>query len=339
MKDTQAKYHHLIPQTYMSAWANTSGTIKIKFLKNPTIVEKRNKENIAGITDYHSIKAGMPICTKQDADLIFAAVLPFTVELDGEILSDSLALNNKYYDFDRWIITRSDGSPVSKKKLKHEIEQVKIKDIEANWSTKYENNWSIEVSKIESVIQPNKNTTTQAFDKDYLMKFFTALDWRGFNSNKQFEDVYQSLTKAVLESINIPENERVFPFLKTASEEMRHYLLLKYYRDYLNDTGVIYTDASENLKHTSFHFLVADGPTRFITSDTPAFLHKREDGQLVGLLPITPNILMAKGWCSDGENKYYVSHITDEAVQNYNATIYANADEFVIIPNNDIAEE
>lgn len=35
MEETQAKYHHLIPQTYMSAWANQSGTLNIEFLNKP----------------------------------------------------------------------------------------------------------------------------------------------------------------------------------------------------------------------------------------------------------------------------------------------------------------
>lgn len=31
MEETQAKYHHLIPQTYMSAWANEAGHYKSNF--------------------------------------------------------------------------------------------------------------------------------------------------------------------------------------------------------------------------------------------------------------------------------------------------------------------
>lgn len=44
MKETQAKYHHLIPQTYMSAWANEAGTLQIEFLNNPGVLKQRNKE-------------------------------------------------------------------------------------------------------------------------------------------------------------------------------------------------------------------------------------------------------------------------------------------------------
>ena len=76
--------------------------------------------------------------------------------------------------------------------------------------------------------------------------------------------------------------------------------------------------------------MISDGPTLFVTSDTPAFIHKRTDGSYVGLLPITPRILLAQGKNTSKENLYYVSHITDEAVQRYNATIRENAEEFVI---------
>ena len=43
-EETQAKYHHFIPQTYMSAWANDVGTLQVEFLNNPGIFKQRNKE-------------------------------------------------------------------------------------------------------------------------------------------------------------------------------------------------------------------------------------------------------------------------------------------------------
>ncbi|MDD2504172.1 MAG: DUF4238 domain-containing protein, partial [Clostridia bacterium] len=222
------------------------------------------------------------------------------------------------------------GSLVSKKRLKAEIEKIKIKDIETNWSTKYENNWGLEVAKIEENVLCTPYGSIPAFDKDYLTKFFTALDWRGFNSNQHFEEMYSNLTNDLLDNIEIPEGERILPALKTAADEMRHYLLLKFYRQYLNDTGVIFKDAMASLQYTSFHFLVADGPTKFITSDSTAFIHKREDEKLIGLLPITPRLLMMKGKCTEDDGLYYVTHITDEAVNGYNNAIRTNAEEFII---------
>ena len=112
---TQAKYHHLIPQTYMSPWANASGTLNVEFISEPGAVLERNKEKIAGVTDFHSIKVGTPLCTQADTDLIFDCLKPYNVEYEGKAITNTLDMNRLFYDFDKWIITRPDGSPVSKK--------------------------------------------------------------------------------------------------------------------------------------------------------------------------------------------------------------------------------
>jgi len=173
--DTKAKYHHLVPQTYLSAWANESGTLSIEFLDNPGIVIDRNKEKIAGITDYYSIKAGMPICTQKDTDLIFSSVTPYEVTYDGKELSNSQEMNRFYWDFEKWTVKRKDGSLVSKKRIRSDIEKVKIRDIEENWSHKYENQWTQQVKTIEETILVTSDRSVREFDKEFLMRFFVAL--------------------------------------------------------------------------------------------------------------------------------------------------------------------
>jgi len=59
LSETKAKYHHLIPRTYFSAWEHGSGTLYVQFCGEEEVVE-RNKDRIAGVTNYHSIIAGMP---------------------------------------------------------------------------------------------------------------------------------------------------------------------------------------------------------------------------------------------------------------------------------------
>ena len=331
--ETQAKYHHLIPQTYMSAWANSSGTLRIEEKDSPGVVFERNKEKIGGITDFHTIAAGSPLCTQNDADLIFSPVATYCVNYEGRTIQDTLELNRIYWDFDNWVITSSDGTPVSKKRIRNDIEQVKIKDIEANWSSKYENGWASQVQTIEDKVLKSTTNAVDAFDKEYLMKFFVALDWRGFKSNDQFENAVSWLCTEVLPlgEVDIPEDERLLPSLPTAADEMRHNLLLQYFRQYLDDRGVIYQAALVNLKNTSFHFLVSDGPTLFITSDTPAFVYTRPDGSKMGLMPITPHILLVQGKQTEDSGEFYITHITDEAVQKYNEVIRQNADGFVIL--------
>lgn len=275
----------------------------------------------------------MVICTKDDADKIFAPLADYTVEIEGHIVTDTLEMNQKYYDFDTWIIKRKDGSLVSKKALKSEIEKIKVKDIESNWSAKYENKWGLVVTDLESIILTSKSESMTAIHREYLMKFFIALDWRSIQSNDEFQKAFRPFADALLDEIEIPEEERFLPCLKTASDEMKHNLLLKYYRKYLNDDGVIYTHSIASLKHTNFHFLVADGPTYFDTSNNPSFTFIRDDGLKEGLMPITPRILMAQGKCTEDADKYFITHITDAAVKKYNEIIRANANEFVIHPD------
>ena len=74
---------------------------------------------------------------------------------------------------------------------------------------------------------------------------------------------------------------------------MKHLLLLKYYRKYLKDDGVIYTHATESLKYTNFHFLISDGSIYFDTSDNLSFTYIRNDELKEGIMPINPNILMS----------------------------------------------
>ena len=336
MAETKAKYHHLIPRTYLSAWEHGNGTLYIRYLENKGDVVERNKDNVAGITNYHSIVAGMPIVTKEDADVIFACLDGLEVHYGDTIISDNLELNKIYYDFENWTVYRKDGFVVSKKRLKSEIDKVKIRDIEALWSSKYEDAWGTIRSELEEAIMNSPDGIIPDTNKEYLMKFYTALDWRSIKSNIQFNVAWEWLCKEVLrlDEIDIPEEERELPMLDNAAEEMKHNLLLKYYRQYLNDSGVIFTHAMANLANTSFHFLVADGSETFYTSDNPVFIFRRRDGKLQGVLPLTPRILMAQGRDSDHETNFYISHITDEAVKRYNAEIEKNASSFIVQLNN-----
>ena len=187
MAESQAKYHHLIPQTYMAAWAHGNGTLYVNYLDDERIAE-RNKANISGINHYHSIVAGMVFCTKEVADILFAPVSQYDVKYEGKIISDTLELNWIYYDFENWEITRADGSLVSRRKIKGEIDNIKIRDIEINWSEKYEDKWDLIRKQIELKILFAKTDSVPAFEREYLMKFYTALDWRSIKSNIQFDD-------------------------------------------------------------------------------------------------------------------------------------------------------
>lgn len=115
-------------------------------------------------------------------------------------------MNQKYYDFDDLTIRRKDGS-LSKKAIKREIEKIKVKYIESKWSTKYENKWNTVVTDLESIILTLKSKSMTAIHKDYLMRFFVALDWRSIQSNDEFQNAFRPFAEALIEEIEIPEEE------------------------------------------------------------------------------------------------------------------------------------
>ena len=339
MQNDEAKHQHLIPRSYMSAWANKSGTVDVELLNNKGTLIPRNVQTIAGINDYYSIKAGMVICTKDDTDKLFAPLANYTVEINSMIVTDTMVMNKKFYDFDNWTIRRPNGDLARKKQIKREIEKIKIKDIEKNWAIKYENNWKKVVSDIESKISSTKLTYIPAIYRDYLMKFYIALDWRSIKSNQDFKKAYSCFFDKYLHDIEIPENDRILPVLKTVKDEIEHMLLLNYYRKFLDDNGIIYKRAIDCLKYTSFHFFITDGSMEFITSDNPSFCYIRKDGLLEGIMPITPRILMSQARCNENENRYSISYITEEQVKYYNKIIEDNAAKFVIHSKNQLVYE
>lgn len=329
----QSKYHHLIPQTYLKAWGNASGTLKIKWIKTGKC-ENRNTDSVAGVNHYHSIVAGMPFCTKADTDSFFSSLSRYCVTYDGHSLTDTLEMNKYYGVFNDWSIKRIDGTEVIKKSLKSEIDKIKIQDIEENWSSKYENKWNNIRCVIEQKVLSTPNSVPR-FYFGYLMKFFTALDWRSMVSNKEFADTCNLICNNILQldKIEIPKDERELPMFETATEYMKHCLLLSYYRQFLNDTGVIYKCAKEYMKRTSFHFLVSSSEKDFITSDNPAFVEMRKQGDKIGVLPITPRILMTIGRNTPCDENYFVTKIGTAKVREYNEMIKNNASQFIVYNN------
>ncbi|MDD6069655.1 MAG: DUF4238 domain-containing protein [Clostridiales bacterium] len=329
------KYHHLIPRTYNAAWAHGKDSIYIQYKDGE--IDERSNGNIGGVNDYHSIIAGMPICTLEDCKKIYSVLIDYIVEYKGKVVTDLLEMNSIYWDFDNWNVKHLDGNLASKKRIKDAIEQVKIKEIEDLWSKKYENGWVKEFEEIQKRVQAVDGVIPE-FDKEYLMKFFTMLDWRSGSSNSVFASAFDNLCNGALRlnEVEIPEEERELKFFESASEYMRHCLLLNMYRKYLNDDGVMYDNALKNLQFTNFHFLLAKGKTTFITSDNPVFTYERDDGLKQGLMPISPRILLGQGKNSEKNGMYYVSTITDEAVKRYNRTIRDNAINYIVLDDTTI---
>jgi hypothetical protein len=131
MPDNQAKYHHLVPQIYMKAWCHNTSSLYVIRKSNLNIAKERNKENIAG----------MVCCIQDDCDTIFATTKDYIIKFDGNTIINTTDMNRAYAYFNEWEVFHLNGNPARKPHLKQQIDRVRIRDIEALWNKKYEDDW------------------------------------------------------------------------------------------------------------------------------------------------------------------------------------------------------
>lgn len=332
------KYHHLIPRTYLRAWSYSNESIYV-MNKETKLIESKNINNNFGITQFHSITAGMPICEYHDLVKIFKPLENYEVFYDNKLIDSLEEYNNSYFQFDKWII-KKEGIEISQKNkniLKSEIDKVKIIDIESLWEKKYENKWKWLCETIENKVLKTDLLEIDEFYKGLIMKFAIAYNWRGFYGNDSFNLVYNWISNLTeLREIKIATKDRQKKYLETASQEMQHFLLLKNYRKFLRDDGIMYELAKNYIRLMGIKFYVTVGNSKFMTSDNPSFVGKNIDGKLLHILPVSPNIIACIGLNSKHEKKYFIERISDREVFKINKQIVENSVERVITINNKI---
>ena len=327
----------MIPQTYFTPWQKNKGTLKIQEKPTGNIKEK-NKSNVSGINYYHSIIAGMPICTQDDSDYLFASLSGLIVTYNDEIITNTQRMGEVFYDFSKWIITQQDNSPVPKSKrnfIFDTIQQCKINEIEDLWSTKYETKWNVKRELIEQKLKGiSMDCTIDAFQKGFLTKFLVSLDWRSITKNDIFKEVFDDINSIIhFDKIVIPKNEQELPLFKTAYDYMEHCILLKLFRDYLHDKGLMYEYAKTCIEQLSLCFLIAPDGITFHTSDNPSFqiqVKERDCEGIIGVFPVSPKICIVQNRSKDND-KYQVRILSSKEVEKYNDYIDQNASEIIVL--------
>lgn len=329
---TVPKYHHLIPRTYLKAWCHSNDSIYVIDKINNNKEVKNIKTNF-GVTQFHSIVAGMTMCNNDDLLKIFDCLNGYEVIYNCEKITSLEKYNNYYFDFDNWLIKKDNDVITRKEKniLKNKIEQVKILDIEVLWESKYESKWRWLRETIEyNVLNSDLNEIHQ-FYKGLIMKSVIAFNWRGFQGNNNFNEIYQDISNCIeLYSINIKKEDRIKRNLENADDEMKHNLILKKYREFLNDGGIIYDMARNYIKLLNITFYVANEESRFITSDNPSFTCKCLDNKIIHIMPVSPKVLICIGRDSERYNSYIINRLSDEQVSKINNIIIENSVERII---------
>ena len=173
--------------------------------------------------------------------------------------------------------------------MKAKIEQQKVNCIEKQWSIRFESRWNEQISLLECWISENGKSLKPDFD--FITKFILTLDWRSIESNALFQGIYNEVASP-LDEIKIPKSERELIQFPTASEEIKHEILLKGFRKMFNGKGMVYNHMSTALQATTPLVCIADACINFQTSDNPSFVCGK-NGEEVHLCPATPKILIA----------------------------------------------
>ena len=342
----QAKYHHRIPKTYLSSWCFSGNTIWT-YDKLCNFKKERNIEKICGMNYFHSIKAGSIYATEEDLMKIYSPLADYNVEYNGKMLEGPEEFNQYFLDFDEWDIYYKDMSRISKSKrneLKSLLSQTVVNEIEEQWNVTLENDWNNFKNTITATVLDIKNgmhVFLTKKEKDKLLKYFTMYEWRGLIGNEQLNRVFKWLFEElnVLDDFAIPEEDRVYKYDETVKSEIHHSFLLKAYREFLNDDGVMYKYYEIYKENLTMLFILAPDDFNFITSDNPCFTFENEKGYKEPILPISPKILLSLAKKDPQEpDAYKILDINREEAKCYNKVIYEQGNLILSIDENHLDE-
>lgn len=327
-----AKYQHLIPATYLKSWCiNNTNTVRLKNKKSREI-SNRNIHNIMGENYFHSITVKSLMMDDGDLEKIFNCLNDYKVVCEGTEITANKDLRDKFYKYDDWQIYFKNNTLISKAKknsLKKEIEGFKDNEIENKWSSKYENEWQSFVDNIKERINNRQEDKIDEYRKGYLVKWIISLDWRSIKSNDTLNESFKMIDEIFnLSEIKLDNEERCIKSCDNANSEIKHNYKISTFREFLNDKGKLYKYAKDIMCRTSVHFYISKGK-KFITTDNPSFKIYRKDGHGY-VMAVSPNIVVALE-SNKGENKYYVSEVSNYTVNEINKIIQMNCDEYIIL--------
>lgn len=343
--ETKAIYHHLTPQTYMRAWKHGKSSIYVVDKGKNDLGQSKNTKKFAGIDNYHSIRAGSLFHSKEDCRDFFKPLENYIVEIENKVVNNALEMNMKFFEFDKWIIKKRDSngeilSKQDKHTLKRSILSITKKDIEVGWDRQYENNWNSINEQITSGIFLNADSISQlhlmkAIKREELIKFMVSIEWRTKPYHPELQKTFDKILSndflgIDFKSINIPEDERLYPFLETLYDEYAHSYILKLYREFLAGKGIIMEEAKKFINESSIAFLVAPKDGEFITSDNPVCRFKNHEGKIEYIFPLNPKV--ACSVLKGTQKEYYVlSYLSKNKLVYYNNKLKDNCNNGYII--------
>ncbi len=311
------KKQHYVPQTYLEAWNDDSNRIYV-YQKNDNKLYRHSKvDKVLYENDlYTKTIDDVVILNEEEKKEIFSSLDEYKIyyksDSEEKILTTYNDLATYYFDFDNWIITREDGSVVSKKALKDSIEKKRLTDLEKNWKT-IENDWATLRSNIEDSIK-NENLITRD-QIDSILEFIVA------QKNRTPKALEECTT--IIEKVMSPIKE----LMGDIYEVEKNSLGKSYFKDQIiryqnEDSKSNILIEIDQLKKLQMAFLKPI-ERKFITSDSPVltiidnnFLKGKYNGIY---FPISPDLMIAL--YRGNNSQYIVGKLNSNVVRRFNARI------------------
>jgi hypothetical protein len=160
-------------------------------------------------------------------------------------------------------------------------------------------------------------------------------NFRSSEGNELFNEVFKDISNILpeLDSIKIPEEERIHSEDDTALEEIKHNLLLNQFVEFLkSNKGYMKNFVDRCVRNLEINFCLTDSCYPFITSNTPAFILNRDDGAKEYILVALPTMLISLG--RGNSQQFIVSNLSNKEVDVYNRKI-AKHGTLLIVPDKD----
>lgn len=336
---SEPKFHHRIPQTYLKAWCYNSNSVWYYNKENQTS-EKRNISKIMGVNYFHSIKAGSIFTTQESLEKIFAplngyAVYEKTDEGNEMFLSSRDLMNQRFHNYENWIIKESDGKVITakqKKIIKGEIDKISDNSIEEAWDKKYENAWKNTITEIQqTVIDIHEKNLIMLTDTAYhtIIDYFVMFQWRSTSGYDKAREAFDWFISIIPEIMNMDIDDDVHRENKTIADNMWHNYLLSQYHNFLNGDGVMSFESKQYFEKLTPLFMI-DRTGSIITSDNPCFTFTNKDGYQEPILVALPSMIISLARKNPNAlNEYRICEMNDEDVDYYNRIIFGNGNEII----------
>ena len=337
-----SKEQHLVPRTYMRAWAHDDKDHIWVYDSNSKKKQPEEKtvESINYKNGFHDIKIGDIFIPEEAMEELYGPLKAYKIVLGDKELTSLEAYRESYGDYDHWVITDMDGNIANKKEkneLKSILEQSRFTFIEKEWCEQFEKNWQEYINRFEERARCNVATTMYKLtweEWQTLMEYTLVYDFRNEYGNSWVNQIMADILPEEIATLEIPYVERPHKFNKSAGDELKHATQIKAFYEYLKcREGKIALMIDQYIQNCGIQICLTNEQFPFITSNAPSMMIRRIDNSIQHIFVATPTMLITT-YKKTQKSNFMCGYIKPKEVKRFNKYIAENSS-LLISKNND----